>query len=165
MTSLDRVAEIVRDTLTCMPLVDGYVDEQRDLQPIVLAALHAALHQAFPLAQLETIASVGGTGKPNLKLLGTSFWPDIVVTEGTEGRVAIEVKLIRARQSPSKALAEAIGQAVIYSVQYPRVFVFAAHCGRDDRRYHDEDVRLRRRLLDLNIELVIRVRSNTHTPD
>ena len=58
-----------------------------------------------------------GTGKPNLKLLGTSFWPDIEISEGGTRRAAIEVKLIHPRQRASHAIAEAIGQSVIYSIR------------------------------------------------
>jgi hypothetical protein len=66
------------------------------------------------------------------------------------------VKLIRSQQSASKAIAEAIGQSIIYSIRYPRVFTFVAHYGRSDDRYHEEDAGLEKRLLPLNIELILR---------
>ena len=139
-----------------MPLADGYRDEQRDLQPVVEAALQAALRQSFPSAAFRTAISVGGTSKTNLRLRGTSFWPDVEITEDGTPLAAIEVKLIRARQSASKALAEALGQSVIYSIRYPRVFAFVVHYGRSNDRYHDEDPALDRRLLPLNVELIVR---------
>jgi hypothetical protein len=69
MTDPGLVAEVIRETLTRMPLADAYPDEQRDLQPHVQTALEAALRQSFGPATLRTVISVGGTGKPNLKLL------------------------------------------------------------------------------------------------
>ena len=156
MTDPAAVALTVRDTLTRMPLAETYSDEQRDLQPAVQAALQPALLRAFPDASLQTIISVGGTDKPNLKLLGTSFWPDVAITEVAVGLVAIEVKLIRAQQPASKALAEAIGQSLIYSIRYPRVFAFVVHYGRSDSRYHTEDADLDKRLAPFNIELILR---------
>lgn len=103
----------------------------------------------------ETI-SVGGIGKPKLRLLGTSFWPDVEVTEGTIRLAAIEVKLIRSQQPASKAIAEAIGQSIIYSIRYPYVFTFLVHYGRSDDRYHDEDAGLEKRLSPYNVELILR---------
>lgn len=84
------------------------------------------------------------------------FWPDIDVTEGATPLVAIEVKLIRADDPASKALAEVIGQAISYSVRYPHVFAFVVHYGRSDTRLHDEDQRLEKRLIQYNVETIIR---------
>jgi hypothetical protein len=100
--------------------------------------------------------SIGGRGKPRVELLGTSFWPDIEIKEGNTLLVAIEVKLVRRDQSASKALAEAIGQGVVYSVRYPRVFVLIVHYGRSNDRFHEEDASFERRLSLLNIELIMR---------
>lgn len=156
MTDPALVALTIREALTRMPLAGTYSDEQRDLQPAVQAALEPALLRAFPDAPLRTVISVGGTGKPNLKLLGTSFWPDVEVTEDGTQLAAIEVKFIRAGQPASKALAEVIGQAVIYSIRYPRVFAFVINYGRSDDRYHAADADLDKRLMPFNIELILR---------
>ena len=156
MTDASLVAEVLRETLTRMPLASGYADEQRDLQPHVQRELEESLQRSFPTANLRTTISVGGTGKPNLKLHGTSFWPDVEVTEGTARLAAIEVKLIRPGQPASKAIAEAIGQSMIYCIRNPYVFAFIAHYGRSDARSHDEDAGLEKRLSPYNIELILR---------
>ena len=156
MADADRVAEVIRETLTRMQLPSAYEDEQRDLQPHVQRALEKSLRQSLPGADLRTIISVGGSGKPNLRLLGTSFWPDVEVTEGTSRLAAIEVKLIRAQQPASKAIAEAIGQSIIYSIRYPHVFTFLVHYGRSDARQHEEDASLEKRLSPYNVELIVR---------
>lgn len=120
------------------------------------AELEQSFRKLFPRATLLTTISIGGKGKPNLRLLGTSFWPDVEVTDGNTRFAAIEVKLIRPRQPASKAIAEAIGQSIIYSIHYPRVFAFILHHGRSDDRFHDEDAVLKKRLLPINVELILR---------
>ena len=114
------------------------------------------MRQSFPAANLRTIISVGGTGKPSLRLLGTSFWPDVEVTEDAARLAAIELKLIRSQQPASKAIAEAIGQSVIYSIRYPHVFTFLVHYGHSDARHHEEDAGLTKRLALYNVELILR---------
>ena len=156
MTDPRIVAEALRETLKRMPLAAAYLDEQRHLQPDVQRAIQESLHRSFPVANLRTTISVGGTGKPNLKLYGTSFWPDIEVTEDEARLAAVEVKLIRPGHRASKALAEAIGQSIIYSIRYPHVFAFVVHGGRSDARLHEEDTGLEKRLLQFNVELVVR---------
>jgi hypothetical protein len=150
------VADVIRETLTRMRLASEYADEQRDLQPHVQRALEESLRQSFPAANLRTTISVGGTGKPSLRLLGTSFWPDVEVTADAASLAAIEVKLIRSQQPASKAIAEAIGQSIIYSIRYPYVFIFLVHYGRSDARHHEEDAGLTKRLSPYNVELILR---------
>jgi hypothetical protein len=89
-------------------------------------------------------------------LLGTSFWPDVEVTAGTARLAAIEVKSIRSQQPTSKAIAEAIGQSIIYSIRYPHVFTFIVHYGRSDTRHHEDATGLANRLAPYNVELVLR---------
>ncbi|MBI1894446.1 MAG: hypothetical protein HYS14_10065, partial [Candidatus Rokubacteria bacterium] len=132
MQDSSLVAEAIRGTLVRMPLAQSYADEQRDLQPHVQRALEESLQGSFPGADLRTVISVGGTGKPNLRLLGTRFWPDVEISDSTKPIAAIEVKLIRSEHPASKAIAEAIGQSIIYSIRYPRVFTFVVHYGRSD---------------------------------
>src|SRR5262249_41019137 len=76
---------------------------------------------------LRVTISIGGTGKPSMKLRGTSFWPDVEVRDGQTALIAVEIKLVRKRAS--KALAEALGQALIYSCHYPKVFALVVHLG------------------------------------
>ena len=156
MADPSLVAEVIRETLTQMPLAAVYADEQKDLQPHVQRELEAALRRSFPATDLRTTISVGGTGKPNLRLLGTSFLPDVAVTEGPIRLAAIEVKAHRLLQPASKAIAEAMGQSIIYSIRYPRVFTFIVHYGQSDAKHQEEDVGLEERLLLYNVEMILR---------
>lgn len=156
MTDAAHVIDVVRAALSRMPLAPAYADEQRDLQPHIKAVLEQSLRQAFPEADLRTTISVGGTGKPRLNLLGTSFWPDVEVTDGTTRLIAIEVKRISQQQGASKAIAEAIGQSIIYSIRYPHVLTFIVHYARSDDRLHEDDVGLEKRLLPYNVRMILR---------
>ena len=153
MADATIVVGVIRDALKQMALALAYPSEQRDLQPHIKAVLEESLRRAFPQASPRITISVGGTGKTNLKLLGTSCWPDVEVADGATRLVAVEAKRIRAGDSSSKAIAEAIGQAIIYSIRYPHVFTFVVHYGRSDDRLHDEDVALEKRLSSTNVEL------------
>jgi hypothetical protein len=152
----DSLPEVIRGALEEIPLPPPGVNEQTDLQPQVQAALEKAFNRTFPQRPLHITTSIGGAAKPNLRLLGTSFWPDVEIAEGDTLLAAIEVKIVRPRQTPSKAIAEALGQSLVYSIRYHWVFAFVVHHGRSDDRHHSEDARLARRLLPLNIQLVLR---------
>jgi hypothetical protein len=157
MTDSASVREVVRQTLTKFALRDSYPDEQRDLQKHIKDELDAALSMEFPTASLVTTRSIGGREKPRLKLLGTSFWPDLDVKEGNTRHVAIEVKIVReGARGASKAIAETIGQSVIYATQYPFIFAFVVHRGRTDKRLHDLDDALTAQLSNHSIELILR---------
>jgi hypothetical protein len=164
MADPSAIAEVIDHTLRHFPLAPAYASEQRDLQPHVQAEIEKSLRRTFPELGLVTTISVGGNGKPSLKLLGTSYWPDVEIADGNEGLVAIEVKLIRPRQATSKAMAEAVGQALIYSVRYPRVFAFILNYGRSDNNLHDEDTGLTDRLLSLSIGLILRAPASGEDP-
>jgi hypothetical protein len=160
MTDINLLTSSVRDVLYHFPLKHEYRSEQRDLQPHVQAALQDELRKSFPLAALAVNISVGGIGKPSLKLLGTSFWPDVEITEGNTPIAAIETKLVRPGENPSKGISEALGQAIIYGIHYPKVFALVVHFGRSDPRSHDEDAALTNHLIPFNVELVLRRRED-----
>ena len=147
---------MIRDALNQLPLAPAYSDEQRDLQPHIQRALEESLRRAFPAADLRVTISIGGTGKPNLRLFGTSFWADVEITQGGVHLAAIEVKLIRVGQRSSKPIAEALGQSLVYSIRYPYVFTFIAHYGPSDDRLHGEDKGFEKRLSQLNVKVMIR---------
>ncbi len=156
MGDLALMARVVRETLARFPLRHAYSSEQSDLQPHIQAELDKALREAVPDARVRVTISVGGTGKSSLKLLGTSFWPDVEVSDDGTRLIAIEVKLIRREHRPSAAIAQALGQAIIYSFAYPKVFTFVVHSGPYDDRCDEYDSELHTRLLPLNIEVVVR---------
>lgn len=114
------------------------------------------MRAAVPDARVRVTISVGGTGKPSLKLLGTSFWPDVEVSEDGTRLIAIEVKLIQPQHRPSAAIAQALGQAIIYSFAYPKVFTFVVHSGPYDERCNEYDLELHKRLAPFSIEVVVR---------
>jgi hypothetical protein len=151
---LNAVAAVVRCALEQFPLRATYRNEQRDLQPQVQAAIETALREGFPGRPLQVIVGVGGTGKPSLKLRGTSFWPDVEVRDGQTPLIAVEIKLVRKRAST--LLAEALGQAVIYSCHYPKVFALVVHLGAYNAKCKEYDTALDRCLAGWHIEMVVR---------
>ena len=156
MADENSVADVVGNTLRHFALGAAYASEQRELQPAVQAVLEQALENSFPDSGLQTTISVGGAGKPSLQLLGTSFWPDVEISDEKKGLVAIEVKLIQPNRPASKAIAEAIGQSLIYSIRYPRAYAFIVHYGKSDDGLRAGDTKLMDQLLRLNIELIVR---------
>ena len=152
----EPVAQIIGRTLELLPLPPPDADEQGSLQPQIQAALDQSLKAVFPQRRFIVTTSVGGKAKPNLRLLGTSFWPDLEIADGDRLLAAIEVKVVRPGNSPSKAIAEAIGQSLVYSIRYPRVFAFIVNFGHSDDRYHNEDAGIIKQLHQLNIELMLR---------
>src|ERR1051326_7794257 len=96
--------------LTSFVLEHKYADEQRDLQMHIAQVLRPAVPE-----NVEIITSTGpGTPKPSIHLCGTSFWPDVELRSEGKPLIGIEVKYVREKQSASKAIAETLGQSLIY---------------------------------------------------
>jgi hypothetical protein len=107
---------IVMATLVSCVLRDRYLNEQQELQPDLQTALRQALGSRF-----DVQISVGAGGpKPRVVLFGMSFGQTSPFSAGAPV-LGIEVKHIRKGQSPSSAIAETIGQCLIYWLLYPRV--------------------------------------------
>lgn len=68
--------------------------------------------------------------------------------------MAIEAKVVR--KGASGPIAEAIGQAVVYSCVYPKVYVFVAHSGVHNPKLIEHDEKLVERLLPLNVDVIVR---------
>ncbi|MBW3587891.1 MAG: hypothetical protein KY429_00535 [Actinobacteria bacterium] len=148
------VAEEVGRVLRNFTLKRDYEREETDLQPHVRAEVEAALSARFPNAGLVTTMSVGGSGRPYMKALGTSFWPDLVITDNGSPLCAVEIKLIQ--PGSARGIASSIGQAVIYSCAYPYVYILLAHFGVYDERSSDHDQALLERLTPMNVDVIIR---------
>jgi hypothetical protein len=134
-----------------------YQDEQRDLQPHLEAIVGETLDAKFP-KQFELVRSIGiGSPKPSIKLFGTSFWPDLEIRQpGGEPVLGIEVKYARTSKEVSKAIAESLGQAVIYRLRYATTIAFVL-CR--DRRIPAADElqnRFNAQLLQHGIRLIVR---------
>ena len=139
-----------------MPLAPEYADEQRDLQPDIKRAVDAALITRYG-EKYKSVSSTGGEKpKPSIEMLGTSYWPDLEIREGNEAIVGMEVKLIRKNHSPAKPIAEAFGQALIYLLRYPVVYVVIVHYGNYNPNLNENDKRWQKLLTDLNIRLIVR---------
>ena len=141
-------------TLATCALRDRYASEQQELQPDLADALKKALGSGF-----DVQISIGsGDPKPHVALFGTTFWPDIVVSCNGVPSLAIEVKHIRKGQSPAKAIAETIGQCLIYSLLYPRVIGFILRDGTPEPEPLAEEKRLREMLAKFGIDIAMRCR-------
>ena len=148
----DPTATVIR-ILETFPLRPQYKSEQADLQTHIEAELRAALSPDY-----EVIISVGGNGKPSIALCGTSFWPDAEIRSLEGPLIGIEVKYVRRGQSASKAIAETLGQTLIYRLRYNAVIAFILHEGVYNRRLCEHDERSEERLARNGIQLVLRRR-------
>jgi hypothetical protein len=146
-----RLTGTVCSILTSFPLRSEYPDEQRDLQPHIAEVLR----QSLP--DLQVLISVGGGDrKPSVNLFGTSFWPDVEIRSADKPLLGIEVKYVRPDQSASKAIAETIGQSLIYRLRYTTVVAFILHAGKYSAKLEDYDEQMRERLRSIGIELLLR---------
>ena len=142
---------IVLATLRDCKLRDHYADEQQDLQPHLRDILVDKLGDEFKVE----ISTGPGRPKPHVALFGTTFWPDIAVSRAGENIAAVEAKYIREKESPTAPIAETIGQALIYSLQYPRVVAFILREVTVDAESEPE-ARLRELLAGCGVDLVVR---------
>lgn len=151
----DALSKQACAALGSFPLRPEYKDEQRDLQSHIAEVLRAAVPEG-----IEIITSTGaGAPKPSIYLYGTSFWPDVELRSQPGPLVGIEVKYVRSGQSASHAIAETLGQSLIYTIRYPAVIAFILHDGKYDPRLTGaNDAEVRKRLQASGIELIVRRR-------
>ena len=156
MSDYSEFEQFITKTLTEMPLASEYADEQRNLQPDIKRAVDAALSDRYG-EEYKSVSSTGGEKpKPSIEMLGTSYWPDLEIRDANEASVGMEVKLIRKNHSPAKPLAEALGQALIYRLRYPLVYVVIVHSGNYNSNLNKNDENLMKLLKGLNISLIVR---------
>ena len=153
-TSLD---DVIVGVLKSCQLNQSYENEQRDLQPHIETIIAETLNDKFP-RRFELVRSIGlGSPKPSIKIFGTSFWPDLEIRQiGGPAVVGIEVKYARTSKEVSKAVAESLGQAVIYRLRYVTTIAFVL-CR--DRRIPASDElqnRFDAQLLQQGIRLIVR---------
>ncbi len=114
------------------------------------------------LGGLGELASVWVEGRDKGKIksvwaYGTDFWPDITIEVRESPTVAIEVKLAKSGNSLTNIVTTAIGQALIYSVQYSYVIAFVLDRAKSDPYKHWFDSELEARLWDSHrIRLLVR---------
>jgi len=156
---LDNYLELkdaIVEALQSMPLRGAYIDEQRDLQPHVHEVINSVLNSRFG-TQFGCIVSIGaGAPKPNIRMMGTSFWPDIEVCDGNVPVLGIELKFVNRDRRASSRISETLGQALIYKLRYPHVIAMIVHYGNYDLKLSDKDNEMKSLLKDFGIDLVLR---------
>ncbi len=156
MNTYPELKDAILNTLQSMALRGEYFDEQRDLQPHVHEAIKSLLTCNYG-TQYGCNVSVGpGRPKPSIKLLGTSFWPDIEVYEGSTPLIGIGLKLVKKDHRASARISETLGQALIYKVRYPHVIAMIVHYGYYDAKLSDKDEDMKSLLARHEIDLVLR---------
>ncbi|MGH7381120.1 MAG: hypothetical protein ACREKR_02690 [Candidatus Methylomirabilales bacterium] len=151
-----ELVDFVAQTLENMLISPQYQDEEHGLQPDVKSTLDTALKDRYG-ALFRSVISIGpDTPKPSVEMFGTSFWPDMEILRGDKPVLGIEIKIIRKGQSAARQLSEALGQALIYTIRYPNVIVFALHSGIYNPKLLREDPKMSRLLQKLNIRFVLR---------
>lgn len=148
---------VILGVLKACQLRQSYEDEQRNLQPHLEAIIAETLNAKFP-GEFELVRSIGaGSPKPSINIFGTSFWPDLEIRQpGGAPVLGIEVKYARTSREVSKAIAESLGQAVIYRLRYSSTIAFVL-CR--DRRIPAPDAlqnRFHTQLLQHGIRLIVR---------
>src|SRR5262245_30937062 len=154
------VRDVVLRTLNDCELKGAYTNEQTQLQPDLRDALEGALRDRFGEGFTVQVSVNEGRPanepKPHVDLLGTNFWPDLVVKHRGVTVIGIEAKYVRVNQSAAKPISETIGQCMIYALRYDRVVAFVLHHGLYNPSLTEDDDRFLRLLADNRVDLVLR---------
>ncbi len=116
----------------------------------------------FISAQLGEFGAVWVRGQDKGKIVsvwawGTQFWPDIAVEVRGLPTVAITVRLAKRDDDLAEVLAQAVGSALVHSVQYSYAIPFVLDRADSDPRQHWCDSEIGDRLWDDHrISLVVR---------
>ncbi len=129
------------------------------LRDALVQALRDRLGEGFTVQISVNEGRRPDSPKPRVALFGVTFWPDIVVLRGREPILGVEVKHIREGHSPTHAIAETIGQSLIYRLLYPRVIAFVLRDGLAEPKPLENEARLREIVAGCRIDLVMRCRA------
>lgn len=107
----------------------------------------------YTSATLEEMARVSVRGQDKGKInsiwaFGTDFCPAVSVDLKEVPTVALEVKLAKRDDNLANSVGSAIGQALLYSVQYSHVIVFILDRSNSDLYKHWFDSEIETRLWD-----------------
>ncbi len=135
-----EVARTVERRLREFQLLNQYTAEElspRDEEekgPSLLHHVEAEIRGVLGAEYEIVTQSWDLTGRDFVSAFGHSFWPDIFVRRGDTDLLAVELKL--AKRSPTGAIAQMIGQCLIYRAKYSQVIGFLVkqehYMGRDD---------------------------------
>lgn len=87
------------------------------------------------LSPLNISCKVRKEAEP-ISLLGTDFCPVAAIEVGKLPTVALDLKLVREGESSATKISSTIGQAMIYSRQYPAVIAFIVDQGLAEEHKH-----------------------------
>ncbi|MCX5999469.1 MAG: hypothetical protein NTU41_07720 [Chloroflexi bacterium] len=139
---VDELCEKLQDT--------QFVDFEKEDD---LLAEVADIVSAYVSENLGELAVVWVEGRDRGKIkpvwaYGTEFYPDIAIEVADVPAVAISVTLAGREGSMVDPTASAIGQAIVYSVQYPYVIAFVLDRTESDLQKHWFDGEIQTRLWD-----------------
>lgn len=144
----------------CEKLTDTPFDDYDDENDL-LAEVGDLVTEYFD-SQLGGFASVSVEGKDRGKIkpvwaYGADLFPDIAVEVGGLPTLAIEVRLANREDGVATPVVDAIGRALIYSLQYSYSVVFVLDKSDSDVRKHWLDSEVGTRLWDNHrIRLIVR---------
>lgn len=149
-------------------VVDGLCDklqetefEDYDSGKELLAGI-AEVVKEFISTELGEWASVWVNGKDKGKIrsvwaYGADFWPDMTVEVRELPTIAISVRVAKRGEDLAEALASAVGNSMIHSVQYSYSIALVLDRTDSDPRQHWFDSEIEERLwTDHRISLVVR---------
>ena len=123
-----EVARTVERRLSEFQLLDQYTAEElspRDEEekgPGLLHHVKAEIRGVLGSEYEIVTQSWDESGRDLVTAFGHSFWPDIFVRRGDTDLLAVELKF--AKKSPTGAIAQMIGQCLIYRAKYSQVIGF-----------------------------------------
>lgn len=156
------------DSFEATEIIDGLCDKLADTQfedyddeNALLAGVGDLVTEYFD-SQLGEFASVWVEGRDRGKIkpvwaYGEDFRPDIAIEVGGLPTVAMEIRLANREEGVAAPVADAVGRALIYSMQYSYGIVFVLDQSDSDVRKHWLDSEVGTRLWDNHrIRLIVR---------
>lgn len=131
-----RILDAITFHLQFCPLKRDY-PEEKALMEDVAAAIQDYLSKNGLQERVRLLEA--GRDRGDIKatsLLGSDFWPDMVLEEEGEPVAAILVKLVRVKPS---GLTQAAGRALVQSYRYPWVLAFVLDKGKRRREKRELD--------------------------
>ena len=144
----------------CEKLADTQFEDYDD-ENALLAEVGELVTEYFD-SQLGGFASVSVEGKDRGKIkpvwaYGEDFRPDIAIEVGGLPTVAMEIRLANREEGVAAPVADAVGRALIYSMQYSYSIVFVLDRSDSDVRKHWLDSEVGTRLWENHrIRLIVR---------
>jgi hypothetical protein len=150
------IEELCTELLSA-PFKPQYRDEE-DLKEDVIEIIKSFIKSRLDPLNVSYNVWKKGNGKIEpIPIFGTDFYPELVIEVEEFPIVALNLEFIQEDENPLPKISSAIGQALVYSRQYPGVIAFIWNKGRKQEHKHWWDWECKTELWKKHkIKLVIR---------